>query len=113
MNLATEARVRDWQRAMMEAHYLVEAVCEASHGGQGERLAGEDGGHYLVEAVCEASHGGQGEGLAESNDSPENEDEAGALNACTSTRQVQDKGCTHKAHGKYKEHTYESTYVLK
>jgi hypothetical protein len=40
---ATEARVREWQ-VRMEAYYLVEAVCEPSHGGQGERLAGKDGG---------------------------------------------------------------------
>ncbi len=34
VNRATEARVREWQ-VRMEAHYLVEAVCELSHGGQG------------------------------------------------------------------------------
>ncbi len=65
-----------------------------AHGGQGEDWQVRMEAHYLVEAVCEPSHGGQGEGLAESNDSPEDEDEAGTLKARTSTRQVQDKGCT-------------------
>ncbi len=63
VNRATEARVRDWQ-VRMEAHYLVKAVCEPSHGGQGEDWQVRMEAHYLVEAVCEPSHGGQGEKLA-------------------------------------------------
>ncbi len=35
---------------IMEAHYLVEAVCEASHGGQGEDWQVRMEAHYLAKA---------------------------------------------------------------